>query len=123
MPFLRAAKLHIDYKDKIASRYIKQGYTVEDYTLETRVDYEGIDLICCKNTRTVLVKCKYCQNLYITTNEIHKFYEDVELYKKNHQNDSISATFWTSQGDYNMVTEAYNYANNIGIRFHYGKRD
>ena len=111
-----------EYEKYIGSIYEKYNFVVEYRGLKNGVKDEGIDLICRRGKSTVLVQCKCYENSHVTAKEIYQFFGVLQHYKKRHPKDMVSATFWTSQGEYKKVTDAFNTAKDLNIRFYYGQK-
>ena len=110
------------YECYIGSIYEQYNWTVEYNGINKGVHDKGIDLICRKDDKTVVVQCKCYKTSYVLVKDIYQFYGAFRHYAIKHPQERVSATFWTSQNEYRKICEAFKAAVDLGIRFYSGRK-
>jgi hypothetical protein len=105
------------YEKHIAESYYTfndEGWTVEYFGINKRLEDLGRDLIATRENETVIIQCKcWAQPAIIHERHIFQLYGTLSLYKLEHPSENVSGTFFAST---TLSEEAKHAANVLGIK-------
>ena len=101
------------YERYVGYLYEKDGYDVEYHGIQKKLEDLGIDLICRKGTKTVLIQCKnWAQFKTIYEKHIFQLFGTWFQFKDSHPNEKVEAVFITTT---QLSDVARKFADKLGI--------
>ena len=85
------------YEKYVGLLYEKGKYEVEYNGIKRGSHDRGIDLICRKDSYTVLVQCKYYDVKEVSLRDIYYFYGSSRHYAIQHPKEIVRSSFWTNK--------------------------
>lgn len=109
------------YELYVGALYESKGYNVEYNGINKGRHDLARDLICKKDTYTVIVQCKYYViSQFISVNEIYKFYGSIRHYAVENPQEIVHGAFWTALDIRKKCMEAFRAAVALGIAVYDG---